>query len=108
KKMLAMAEKAAKTRATDSVTPGPLMPFGRFLESVPPSVDKDVSDLWTGYISVNGSRIEMCTPDVRLHCPRCGGERTFRSEGSSTGLGEEGENARFMAYLCGDCREQRK
>ena len=51
----------------------------------------------------------MVTPDLRLHCQRCDGERMFRRKGQPPpSLSAESANERVINYLCGDCREQVK
>ena len=84
------------------------IPFKQFLEAVHPSVQKDVSGLGSMRDTSVGSRlIDMNTPELRLHCQRCEGERTFRSEDSHT-LSKKGSNGIFVRYLCGDCRKHQK
>jgi hypothetical protein len=92
----------------------PKISFKEFLETVHPSVERTVEGLWktppVGPFVVKGPRpVEMITPDLRLHCERCDGERTFRLEGKPPlSLNAETANAMLINYLCGDCREQGK
>jgi hypothetical protein len=90
------------------------IPFKQFLESVHPSVEKQVSGLWTTdnvpSLAI-GSKLSayLVRPDLRLHCQRCDGERTFRDESESQpSLSAKSPNTRFINYLCGDCREEAK
>ena len=56
------------------------IPFKQFLETVHPSVAKDVSGLWSMEYSTDGPQSKMTVPELRLHCQQCEGERTFRSD----------------------------
>jgi len=64
------------------------IPFKQFLENVHLSVEKQVSGLWTTdnvpSLAI-GSKLSayLVRPDLRLHCQRCDGERTFRDESES-------------------------
>jgi hypothetical protein len=82
------------------------IPFKQFLEAVHPSVSANVSGLWLrpehGFASP-----PMATPDLRLHCQGCDGERTFRCIGQHT-LEPTSANARFITYQCGDCHKHVK
>jgi hypothetical protein len=90
------------------------IPFQQFLESVHLSVEKQVSGLWRTDNVPNlaiGSNLSayLVRPDLRLHCQRCDGERTFRDESESQpSLSTKSPNTRFINYLCGDCREEAK
>jgi hypothetical protein len=82
--------------------------FKHFLETVHPSVAKEVSGLWSDDRAYGGHPIiRMNTPALRLHCDRCSGERTFRSD-TTTSLKTESPTATVIEYQCGDCRHQRK
>jgi hypothetical protein len=88
------------------------IPFKQFLETVHPSVERTVEGLWEAspvFSSNTPRRIELTTPDLRLHCERCDGERTFRCEGErQPSLSDDSANARLINYLCSDCRAQGK
>lgn len=83
--------------------------FKKFLESTHPSVMKPISDLWEvedNPFGVN-SRL-IVTRDVRLHCQKCGGERTFRCENDRT-FDINLEVVEFnVRYQCGDCHDEDK
>jgi hypothetical protein len=82
--------------------------FKHFLETVHPSVAKEVSCLWSDDRAYSGHpMIRMSTPALRLHYERCSFERTFRSD-TTTSLKTESPTATVIEYLCGDCRNQRK
>jgi hypothetical protein len=84
------------------------IPFKQFLETVHPSVAKNVSELWSAKRSSGGSQyLDMQTPALRLHCEQCDGERTFRITERAS-LREDSPNGKFISYLCGDCRKQGK
>jgi hypothetical protein len=81
------------------------IPFNLFLETVHPSVVKQVSDLWEERFSA-GQYLRVKTP-LRLHCPECEGERAFRCDGQYR-LQIGAVNEKFVSYLCGDCRKAHK
>ena len=89
-----------------------LIPFKEFLERVHPSLESNVSGLWKSPLAslvLSGQApIELIRPDLRLHCERCEGERTFRCEAEKVLLRMESANTRVISYFCGDCREQEK
>ena len=82
------------------------IPYRHFLETVHPSVEKRVAGLWKTTAGIQ--YLKMAAPELRLYCPKCGGERTFRAEGDAERLSEKAANVRFVSYLCGDCRRQVK
>jgi hypothetical protein len=76
-----MTEQETSESAAATPEQEALIPFNRFLETVHPSVAKNVSDLW---IAREGPRYgRMLIPALRLHCQQCEGERTFRSDDDS-------------------------
>jgi hypothetical protein len=82
--------------------------FKRFLETIHPSVQKKVSGLWSPRLTATAAdRLDMNTPDLRLHCARCDGERTFRSD-STLVLEKNTAHGGLISYLCGDCRKETK
>jgi hypothetical protein len=82
--------------------------FKQFLETVHPSIAKNVSGLWSPRrITGAAERLDINTPELRLHCGQCDGERTFRSD-SNFGLSKNTAQMGFLSYLCGDCRKQPK
>ncbi len=86
------------------IAPEPAIPFKQFLETIHPSVARKVSGLWS---TRRGSGRVMNTPELRLHCQPCDGERTFRSISTPT-LGTDFPIAILICYLCGDCLKQTK
>ncbi len=84
------------------------IPFKRFLETIHPSVKRNVSGLWSpNRMTGSAERPQINTPDLRLHCEVCGGERTFRSN-SRLDLTNNKACSGFLSYLCGDCHRQQK
>ena len=82
--------------------------FKRFLETIHPSVQRNISDLWSpGQTTTGADRLDINTPDLRLHCGQCDGERTFRSD-SDLVLEKNTAHRGFISYLCGDCRKETK
>lgn len=79
-----------------------------FLENVHPSSTKQVIDLWR-YYSISGSYREarINAPDLRLHCDKCGGERTFRAKPDVINHPPKVSTATLI-YTCGDCHEETK
>jgi hypothetical protein len=91
------------TTEEDDIAPEAPIPFKQYLETVHPSVSKEVTDLWEYSRSYSGQR-DMLKPELRLHCERCDGERTFRSSDDTSPLKARGSaNVRFISYVCGDC-----
>jgi hypothetical protein len=82
--------------------------FKRFLETTHPSVQRNVSGLWSPRRTPTAAdRLDINTPDLRLHCGQCDGERTFRSD-STLVLEKNTTHGGFISYLCGDCRKETK
>jgi hypothetical protein len=71
-------------------------------------VERNVSGLWEEKVSSVGRHWEIVTPDLRLHCPNCEGERTFRCNENHASLAFDVVNRRFVSYLCSDCCKARK
>jgi hypothetical protein len=116
-----MSEEEASEGAPETAEPPPkpdegnaaselTIPFNQFLETVHPSVAKNVSGLWSeSERRSGGSRIvDMNTPNLRLHCEQCDGERTFRCRHSNASLRDGSPTATFITYTCGDCLKQAK
>lgn len=81
----------------------------QFLETVHPSLSRAVTNVWqTQFRPGGGAYRELQWPDLRLHCQKCEGERTFRNPSdSSAQINLEAINANPV-YTCGDCDEQTK
>jgi hypothetical protein len=107
-----MTEEPNKADEAGDTASERFIPFKQYLETVPPSVEKLVSGAWVRFKRDDRPEMLMVTPDLRLHCLRCDGERTFRSEEAI--LFEQSVNwrvvdlRRVIDYLCSDCREQSK
>ena len=83
------------------------MSFATFLETIHPSVSRQVAGATViGKYSSGNIYHTFLTPDLRLYCDKCGGERTFRS--TSSGRLEGRFGSAFLQYTCGDCHEQLK
>jgi hypothetical protein len=99
-----MIEEPSKSSNARTSEPQAPIPFSVFLETVHPSVTKSVTDLWKTKRPVVGPptpRPVMCTPALRLHCEKCDGERTFRTDDVPV---LNGERAILVSYRCSDCR----
>lgn len=83
------------------------VPFSQFLETVHPCVRKPVSDLSGTEKTTYRIASVVQTPDLRLHCKICDGERTFRSI-SKYDAKRAGTQSVFLDYKCGDCQRQLK
>jgi hypothetical protein len=93
---------------SDTKDGSPPLSYKDFLESTQPSVAKHISDLWEIEYNSYGNRKCVVTRDLRLHCKKCGGIRTFRC-GHNKVFKLEDEIVEFnVRYLCGDCREEDK
>ncbi|WP_179038761.1 hypothetical protein [Rhizobium leguminosarum] len=70
---------------------------------------KDVEDLWRPYSNPQGYKRKLIAlPDLRLHCIKCEGERTFRCRDDKF-FDQETEAVEFnVRFQCGDCHEQVK
>ncbi len=84
--------------------------FKEFLERTHPSVTKPVHDFWeeiVGYKSENERRVTFS--DIRLHCRRCEGERTFRAlESTHDYMWRMSKINTHPVYRCGDCLQETK
>jgi hypothetical protein len=107
-----MNDEPKMTAEASGAAPEAAISFKEFLETVHPSVEKKVSGLWQwervfpGPPSVPVARLD--TPDLRLPCSNCEGERTFRCDGQPPELRFDVANGRFLMYLCGDCHRVTK
>ena len=96
----------SKTREDDPKSP-PSVSLKEFLESVPPSQLRHVTDA----LKRDGKGDNwLCIPELELHCDACGGVRVFRSEsGNLPYVGQRGVvDDVFSRYLCSNCRSERK
>jgi hypothetical protein len=79
--------------------------FKSFLESVGPNATKLITDAWKESRPVGGRDADVLNlPTLMLHCPRCDGERNFRS---TTQPHLDPPNTVFNLnpfYMCSDCR----
>jgi hypothetical protein len=101
-------EPEAPAEASDATTETTI-PFKEFLEAVHPSVEKRVAALGQEKNRPNAGKYwGTLTPPLRLFCPFCEGERTFRSNEDYSPLTLSKVNGIFMSYLCSDCRKATK
>jgi hypothetical protein len=102
-------EPEARAGAGDATTETTI-PFKEFLEAVHPSVVKRVAGLGQekNRPIATGKYWGILTPPLRLFCPACEGERTFRSNEDYPPLTLGTVNGMFMSYLCSDCRKATK
>src|SRR5262245_59426418 len=88
----------------------PAITFAEFLESVPPSQFRRVSDICKPRRAPNGSvaGYDITTPAVSMHCPSdiCNGPRVFRSSDIDQFV-KKSRNA-FLTYTCSNCRKTNK
>jgi hypothetical protein len=83
--------------------------FARFLEEVPPSHERKVTDLTTrGPINSGGGKVvwALATPELQLHCDICNGPRFFRVTGSERIIGKASLN--YLTYRCDNCKRSAK
>jgi hypothetical protein len=99
-----MSDQAIKSAAEESAAH---ISLKEFLERVHPSIVKMVSGAWKRQHSSNGTSVHLNTPELRLHCAVCDGERTFRSEDDPF-LRIDRPNLRYLDYRCGDCQKHVK
>src|SRR5713226_2217044 len=81
----------------------PLRTMAEFLESAPPDVAEEVSDL---VVSGYNKNPYLNTPDLDLHCEICGGVRRFHTEANPFISG--GVEYETMTYQCRNCRRTAK
>lgn len=81
--------------------------FAEFLESVPPSQVRQVTDL---YRKPNSGPPVLSTPQLQLHCTseKCNGLRFFRYFGQSAYLTLNQPSLLYLTYRCSNCLEQHK
>ncbi|MQX65144.1 hypothetical protein GHK78_19410 [Sinorhizobium meliloti] len=79
-----------------------------FLEKIHPSVVRQINELWQFHNSNGYRRRRISTPDLRLHCQVCEGERTFRCASDAFFDVDKAEIDFSLHYKCGDCHEQVK
>ena len=84
--------------------------LAEFLEGVPPSQTRKISDLATKKYPMTGPRrqyFEVKTPDILIHCSHsaCNGPRFFRYVGQTrpTVTGDN-QTLFYMTYRCRNCR----
>lgn len=84
--------------------------FKDFLEITHPSITKIVHDFWKKIARRGGGSLRLCTfSDIRLHCRRCEGERTFRvPERTQHYDWEINRIDLHPVYRCGDCSQELK
>lgn len=84
-----------------------LRTFAQFLETCPPDVGKEVSDLVIlTHAGTSAERLYLNTPDLDLHCDICGGVRRFHTEANPFISG--GVEYETIAYQCRNCRRTMK
>jgi hypothetical protein len=79
-----------------------------FLEKTHPSLFKPIGDLWKNQTANGYTRRMVTTPDLRLHCQVCEGERTFRCANNAFFSIDKGGDDFSLQYQCGDCHKQIK
>lgn len=104
-----MSETEVLEPEEDNDQDGGAISFKDFLENSPSSVEKLISDLWD-FDEASGlpKKKKISTPDLRLYCQQCEGERTFRA----LPLVSHHYTVVFVNahpfYRCGDCGIQSK
>lgn len=84
--------------------------FKDFLERTHPSITKLIHDFWSEIVNRNGNSLRLGTfSDIRLHCRRCEGERTFRAlAGTHEYMWGTNTIDVHPVYRCGDCLQELK
>ena len=88
--------------------------LAEFLEGVPPSQTRKISDLATkkDFGRPRGSYFEVNTPDILIHCPHsvCNGLRVFRSLVHLPRPTVKADNNTmfYMSYRCANCQNTTK
>jgi hypothetical protein len=85
------------------------IPLKLFLENTHPSKSETVSEAWGSVkYSANSIYKRIITQDIRIHCKKCEGERTFRSKSDLQVESSRVSLSGNLRYLCGDCHETTK
>jgi hypothetical protein len=82
--------------------------FDSFLESTPPSVSAEITDLWETIPTTYGSTKRLRTPQLNLHCETCSGIRVFRSADELSLPSPGQHDSKFIDYYCSNCRRSAK
>lgn len=76
-----------------------------FLEQMPPGKIVFVSDFEESeYEGMERVR----TPEITLHCDKCGGDRFFEPTGEGEFVGHRAATDTFLNYICRNCRKSSK
>ena len=101
------SEKSAEgtSKLTKDSNPSDLITFAAFLESVPPPVECEISDLCTPISVRGGSAVGLSNPEIQLHCPskKCSGMRFFSCQRPVREMGWRGTRDIFLNYVCRNC-----
>ena len=89
--------------------PAPLS-LAEFLEAVPPSEIRPISDIATAEYRPGGPpSTQMRTPELQLYCGRCNGTRFFRVVRQTIPeLTPKKFKYFFVTYICSNCRSEKK
>jgi hypothetical protein len=102
---------ATPATPTTAAEPTPIS-FAEFLESVPPSQFRKVSDICTVMHRPSGTAWrELAIPQLQLHCPSstCNGPRFFRfKDGERVIPADKDVKLTFFDYICSNCRRVQK
>ena len=81
--------------------------FAEFLESTPPGVSEELSDVCSS--NSHGHRV-IAEPDVQLHCSSdaCQGTRFFQCTSDTAYLRDKGWKYTYLTYRCRNCRTTAK
>jgi hypothetical protein len=95
----------AKTDKAETKTVG----FATFLESVPAQQLIRVAGVWRIDRSTASSSRLIATPDLKLHCDTCNGDRVFRfSEGDRYLRTDSSWTNMFINHRCSNCQQDYK
>ena len=78
--------------------------FKLFLENTHPSVEKRVDNFW----KPDGGVRRTASPEIRIYCQVCNGDRTFRSTSDIGASGNSNYINTNLLFICGDCHKQSK
>jgi hypothetical protein len=95
---------------TNAPAAAPAKTFKEFLESTPPEIYEDLSDIFSSHVTSQGRQWSIETPDLFLHCSSegCNGARFFYKTESSIYPRKDEWVRGFLTYACRNCRRSAK
>lgn len=95
-------------KSISALPPAPESTFAEFLESVPPSQIRALSDAIDKTYA--GGEYGLKLPNILLHCgsTTCNGNRVFRCSDHEVASSDPNSKKKFLTYTCSNCRLSNK